>query len=1103
MNKKTVQQKRQSMVKNKSEIYPQKSLNLGQKSKSRGKSMNGKIKVVVRKRPISELEKKRKDNDIITVKDSSTIYIDEPRYKVDLTKYVERHEFIVDKVFDETVDNFTVYINTIKPLIVEIFESNSVCSCFAYGQTGSGKTYTMLGSQPYGQSETPGIFQYAAEDIFSFLSLYDSDNSRGIFISFYEIYCGKLYDLLQKRKMVAALENGKKEVVVKDLKILRVFSKEELIAKMIDGVMLRKIGVNSQNDESSRSHAILNIDLKDIHKNVSLGKIAFIDLAGSERGADTVAQNKQTQTDGANINRSLLALKECIRAMDSDKHHIPFRDSELTKVLRDIFVGKSKSIMIANISPTISCCEQTLNTLRYSSRVKNFKHKMNTPEEEDPNSEKISILESRSGEVNTSGAEGAPIKSNSLMQGGSGGGSGMTSGVVGSLGNPARSGRHLAKNQDGVAANQTKYNSVNDVDKLAQKKKKKKSLLNFKSNNANYDHIGRRQNFMQQSYAFSDTSDFSSLDEMNCNLNKNDKNMFLACRKNAKGGVVKNRSSCDGVSGKAKKADVQVLRHSVGSKLTNFSNERERLKERAFFRGGGAVGGVSGGTVGGSAVGGSSLGGGSLGGCPLGGSNTLGNNHVHIRHANEREKNRESDNIFYDAVSNTSESANRLLQQSAQNTLSGKGKNQSGNHANNPTVGMGHKMSYDCGQPDRSNSFVGIKERATKGTSLFTNCDAERKICVGEESLDQTRSLSTVHLHTKATSFENLPSDVNRAAGEPPLDGGNGDYCDVAILGVHAGGLSAVHSGGGLPNGGNPVRKGSSEFFPPSEGCAQSYGQNYSQNYSQSYSQNYSQSYSQSCSQSGLNQHCGINPSEVVTINDVRAEECPKIGSLEAENIGSQNVEESEFPPGDHLKQFQKNLNSMVDSCLNTLNIANLCEDTQNILNTILLSKYTADKEMLISKYINEDVKNMSLEKLDKYAQVIYEKRKVILSKLLLLFKKNVDVQTNNETSDLKKDLVMCHICSNNPDDRFHFYAYSRLEKDMINLITLRQLWCESENLRQLHQYLMVEYQNKSANLITFNVFPKKISTSSLNKKYVEDAKGQSDAARSAVGPLQ
>ena len=104
------------------------------------------------------------------------------------------------------------------------------------------------------------------------------------------------------------------------------------------------------------------------------GRLVFIDLAGSERGADTLQQSRQTQQDGAGINRSLLALKECIRAMDRDKLHIPFRDSELTKVLREIFTGRSsRSVMIATISPASSCCEQTLNTLRYASRVKNFR----------------------------------------------------------------------------------------------------------------------------------------------------------------------------------------------------------------------------------------------------------------------------------------------------------------------------------------------------------------------------------------------------------------------------------------------------------------------------------------------------------------------------------------------------------------------------------------------------------------------------------------------------------------------------------------------------------------------------------------------------------
>lgn len=95
--------------------------------------------------------------------------------------------------------------------------------------------------------------------------------------------------------------------------------------------------------------------------------MSFIDLAGSERGADTSDQGKQTRLDGAEINKSLLALKECIRALDQEKKHTPFRGSKLTQVLKDSFTGgKCKTVMIANVSPASGCCEHTLNTLRYS-----------------------------------------------------------------------------------------------------------------------------------------------------------------------------------------------------------------------------------------------------------------------------------------------------------------------------------------------------------------------------------------------------------------------------------------------------------------------------------------------------------------------------------------------------------------------------------------------------------------------------------------------------------------------------------------------------------------------------------------------------------------
>ena len=127
--------------------------------------------------------------------------------------------------------------------------------------------------------------------------------------------------------------------------------------------MLRITSQNNSNDESSRSHAILQIVIRE--KKSVFTKISFIDLAGNERGADHMDQNKQTRIDGAEINKSLLTLKECIRSLDQGKTHTPFRGSKLTMVLKDSFIGYCNTIMICNISPNNSSSENTMNTLRY------------------------------------------------------------------------------------------------------------------------------------------------------------------------------------------------------------------------------------------------------------------------------------------------------------------------------------------------------------------------------------------------------------------------------------------------------------------------------------------------------------------------------------------------------------------------------------------------------------------------------------------------------------------------------------------------------------------------------------------------------------------
>ncbi|NXU99517.1 KIF24 protein, partial [Cettia cetti] len=325
-----------------------------------------KIRVCVRKRPLCLREVRRGEVNIITVKDKETLLLHEKKEAVDLTQYILQHVFYFDEVFEETCTNQDVYMKTAYPLIQHIFNGGNA-TCFAYGQTGAGKTYTMIGNP-----RNPGLYALAAKDIFRHLETSPSRKDLIVLISFYEIYCGQLYDLLNGRKRLFAREDGKHIVQIVGLREVQVDSVDQLLEVILKGGKERSTGATGVNSDSSRSHAIIQIQIKDT-ANRAFGRISFIDLAGSERAADARDSDRQTKMEGAEINQSLLALKECIRALDQEHAHTPFRQSKLTQVLKDSFIGNSKTCMIANVSPSHIATEHTLNTLRYADRVKELK----------------------------------------------------------------------------------------------------------------------------------------------------------------------------------------------------------------------------------------------------------------------------------------------------------------------------------------------------------------------------------------------------------------------------------------------------------------------------------------------------------------------------------------------------------------------------------------------------------------------------------------------------------------------------------------------------------------------------------------------------------
>ncbi len=268
---------------------------------------------------------------------------------------------------------------------------------FAYGQTGSGKTYTM---ESITETVTSALLQFATEAPKLMAATTtggstadgrDPAEAGAVYIamSSFEIFSDKCYDLLAPADAtglppsVKAYEDAAGELRLPDL-TESLLVDDTSAAKMLHrGRAQRRKGPNAVHDNSSRSHAVTQLEVRDVVSDVSLCRFTLVDLAGSERASETMADDAATRQEGAEINKSLLALKECIRALDSSATHTPFRQSKLTQVLRDSLESLnaggsaggsagsgSRAVMIATVSPSVSCLDHTLNTLRYADRLK-------------------------------------------------------------------------------------------------------------------------------------------------------------------------------------------------------------------------------------------------------------------------------------------------------------------------------------------------------------------------------------------------------------------------------------------------------------------------------------------------------------------------------------------------------------------------------------------------------------------------------------------------------------------------------------------------------------------------------------------------------------
>ncbi|NXU57813.1 KI18A protein, partial [Turnix velox] len=345
------------------------------------------VKVVVRVRPESQKEKDGKFSKVVHVVDQHILVFDPKEEEVnffqgkrlvhrDITKRKNKDlKFVFDAVFDESSSQLEVFEHTTKS-IIDGFLNGYNCTVLAYGATGAGKTHTMLGS-----SEDPGVMYLTMMALYNCIDQIKEEKTCNVAVSYLEIYNEQIHDLLVNSGPLAVREDAQKGVVVQGLTLHQPKSAEEILQMLDYGNKNRTQHPTDVNASSSRSHAVFQIYLRQqdktasINQNVRIAKMSLIDLAGSERASATSAKGARFR-EGTNINRSLLALGNVINALanpKSKKQHIPYRNSKLTRLLKDSLGGNCRTIMIAAVSPSSMFYDDTYNTLKYANRAKDIK----------------------------------------------------------------------------------------------------------------------------------------------------------------------------------------------------------------------------------------------------------------------------------------------------------------------------------------------------------------------------------------------------------------------------------------------------------------------------------------------------------------------------------------------------------------------------------------------------------------------------------------------------------------------------------------------------------------------------------------------------------
>lgn len=329
------------------------------------------IKVVARFRPQNESESRQEQglDDYGCVK------------HLDHTSLLVNNEpYTFDRVFDPQSSQHDLFEFSVIHTVDDLFNGYNG-TVLAYGQTGSGKSYTMMGPSIDDENKK-GIIPRIVDSIFEKIANGDEGVEFTLSVSYMEIYMELIHDLLttdpQFSERLTIQEDKTSGIHVRNLSKVYVSSSKELYSVLQRGSDLRATSSTEMNLESSRSHAIFQLNLTQINQldgSAKRSKLFLVDLAGSEKVSKTGASG-QTLEEAKKINSSLSALGNVINALTDPKStHVPYRDSKLTRILQESLGGNSRTSLIINCSPSSLNIQETISTLRFGTRAKKIRNR--------------------------------------------------------------------------------------------------------------------------------------------------------------------------------------------------------------------------------------------------------------------------------------------------------------------------------------------------------------------------------------------------------------------------------------------------------------------------------------------------------------------------------------------------------------------------------------------------------------------------------------------------------------------------------------------------------------------------------------------------------